>query len=298
MKVAVTGATGLIGAALVDRLRGDGHQVVRLVRQAAKAGDEVHWDPIGGDVDLAGLAGLDAAVHLAGAGVGDRPLTAAYKRVVWDSRVLGTRTLVAALQRLDPVPSVLVCGSASGYYGDRGEEELTEDSPGGDGFMADLVRAWEAETAPATAAGIRVPLARTNLVVSRQGGAFGRRLLPLIRLGLAGPIGSGRQWWSWISLTDQVEALAFLLTGELSGPVNLAAPVPARNREVMSTLAHAVHRPALLPAPGFALRLVLRDFADEILASRKVLPRRLERAGFRFTHPAIADVAAWVAEAG
>lgn len=295
MKVAVTGSTGLIGAALVDQLRQGGHQVVRLVRHPPRAADEVRWNPTGGDIDLAALAGVGAAVHLAGAGVGDRPLTDAYKRVVWDSRVLGTRTLVAALRQLDPLPSVLVCGSASGVYGDRGEEELTEDSPGGDGFMADLVRAWEAETVPAAEAGIRVPLARTTFVVSRQGGAFGRRLLPLLRLGLGGPIGSGRQWWAWMSLTDEVAALRFLLEGELSGPVNLAAPKPERNADLMRAVAHAVHRPALLPAPGFALRLVLRDFADEILSSRRVLPRRLEQAGFSFTHPTIADAAAWVA---
>jgi uncharacterized protein (TIGR01777 family) len=293
VKVAVTGASGLIGSALVPRLRAGGHEVVRLVRRPAQAADEVSWAPDAGTVDPAGLTGVDAAVHLAGAGVGDHRWTDEYKRTIRDSRVLGTRTLVKALTALEPLPRVLVSGSAVGFYGDRGDEELTEESPGGQGFLADVVRAWEAETEPASAAGIRVAKIRTGLVMAPSGGAFGR-LLPLIKLGLAGPLGSGRQWWPWITLEDELAAIEFLLTHEVDGPVNLSAPHPAPQKDVVRAIARAGHRPALLPAPKMALRLALGEFSDDILDSQRVLPRRLISAGFTFRHPELAGAADWL----
>jgi uncharacterized protein (TIGR01777 family) len=266
---------------------------VRLVRRAAAGPDEVSWDPEGGTVETDGLEGVDGVVHLAGVGVGDSRWTDEYKRAIRDSRVLGTRTLVKALTALDPLPRVLVSGSAVGFYGDRGDEELTEASPGGQGFLADVVRAWEAETEPASAAGIRVARIRTGLPMSASGGAFGR-LLTFIKLGVGGPLGSGRQWWPWITLEDEVRAIEFLLTHELAGPVNLSAPHPARQKDVVAALARAAHRPALLPAPRLALRVVLGEFADDILDSQRVLPRRLIDAGFTFRHPELAGASDWV----
>jgi hypothetical protein len=294
VKIAVTGASGLIGTALVTHLHSAGHEVVRLVRRPPRAPDEVIWDPERGTVDLARLGGVDGAVHLAGAGVGDHRWTDAYKRTIRDSRVLGTRTLVTALTSLDPLPRVLVLGSAVGFYGNRGEEVLTEESEGGSGFLADVVRAWEAETRPAEDAGIRVARARSGLVLAGEGGAAGR-LLPLVRLGLGGPLGNGRQWWPWITLEDEVRALTYLLQQEdLSGPVNLSAPEPARNRDVVKALGGAVHRPAVLPAPAVALRLALGEFAGSILDSQRVVPQRLLAAGFSFRHPTLTEAAAWV----
>jgi uncharacterized protein (TIGR01777 family) len=293
VKVVVTGASGLIGSALVPRLRAGGHEVVRLVRRAPQAADEVSWDPDGGTVETEGLAGVEAAVHLAGAGVGDHRWTDEYKRTIRDSRVLGTRTLVKALTALEPLPRVLVSGSAVGFYGDRGDEELTEESPGGKGFLADVVRAWEAETEPASAAGIRVAQIRTGLVMSPSGGAFGR-LLPLIKLGLGGPLGSGKQWWPWITLEDELGAIEFLLTHAVAGPVNLSAPHPARQKHVVRAIARAAHRPALLPAPRLALRIGLGEFSDDILDSQRVLPSRLPAAGFTFRHPELAGASDWL----
>jgi uncharacterized protein (TIGR01777 family) len=295
MRVVVTGSSGLIGTSLVTRLHATGNEVVRLVRRRPRAGDEVFWNPGHDQIDLDGLGHVDGAVHLAGAGVGDHRWTDSYKRTIRDSRIQGTRTLVRALLACDRKPAVLVSGSGVGFYGSRGDEELTERSPGGQGFLADLVRDWEAETEPATLAGIRVALARTGLVLSPRGGALGR-LLPLLRLGVAGPLGDGRQWWPWITLDDEVTALQFLLRGDLSGPVNLTAPSPVRNRELIAALGRALHRPTLLPAPAAILRLVLGEFADEVLGSQRVLPGRLLGAGFRFRHETIDAAARWVAD--
>jgi uncharacterized protein (TIGR01777 family) len=296
VKIAVTGSTGLIGTALVTRLHQAGHDVLRLVRHAPRSTDEVRWDPQGGTIDVGRLTGVEATVHLAGAGVGDKRWKDEYKRVIRDSRVLGTRTLVKALTSLDPLPRVLVSGSAVGFYGDRGDEELTEESSAGQGFLADVVRAWEAETEPAAAAGVRVVTIRSGLVMSRHGGAFGR-LLPLVKLGLGGPLGNGRQWWPWITLEDEVDAIEFLLTHDVSGPVNLAAPNPARQRDVVRALARVARRPALLPAPRFGLRLVLGEFADDVLSSQREIPRKLLDAGYSFRYPTLDGAAAWALEA-
>jgi uncharacterized protein (TIGR01777 family) len=292
VKIAVTGASGLIGSSLLPYLRSQGHEVVSLVRREPRTPWQARWDPQTGDVDLAALRGTDGVVHLAGAGVGDRRWNDAYKQQILSSRVDGTRTIARAMAALDPRPQVLVSGSAIGVYGNRGDELLDEAAAPGDTFLANVVRAWEGAADPARDAGIRVVHPRTGLVMSRSGGAFGR-MLPLVRLGLAGPLGSGRQWWSWITLRDEVRALSWLLDHPLSGPVNLTAPAPARQRDVVAALARAVHRPALLPAPGVALRLVLGEFASEVLASQRILPSALRAAGFTFEHPDLETAARW-----
>jgi uncharacterized protein len=293
VKVVVTGATGLIGSALVPHLRARGHEVITLVRREPRGPGEVRWQP-GSPLDPAALTGVQGAVHLAGAGVGDHRWTDEYKDTILRSRVDGTRTLVDALSALEPRPQVLVSGSAIGYYGERGDEPLVETAPPGSGFLTEVVLAWEKEAQRAAEAGLRVCTVRTGLVMSRSGGAFGR-LLPLVRLGAGGPLGSGRQWWSWITLDDEVAALAFLLENDaVSGPVNLTSPDPHRQWDLVRALARRVHRPALLPAPAFALRMVLGEFSQELTVSQRVLPERLLDAGFSFGHPDLDSAADWV----
>lgn len=280
MKIAVTGASGLIGSALVPHLRARGDDVLRLVRRTAVAPDEVQWDPVAGSVDLDALAGVDAVVHLAGAGVGDRRWTDDYKRTILDSRVNGTRTIVDAMTRLDPRPRALVAGSAIGWYGDTGDRAVDESAPAGIGFLADVVRAWEAAADPAREAGIRVTHARTGLVVSSEGGAW-QRLFPIFKAGLGGKLGSGRQYWSWISLRDEVAALTFLVDNEeIAGPVNLTGPQPVTNAEVTEVMGRVLRRPTVFAVPSFALKTVLGEFSSEVLGSTRVLPSVLTDAGF------------------
>lgn len=291
MRIAITGASGLIGSALVPSLREQGHEVVRLVRRPATAADEVTWDPAGGTVG-SGLEGIDAAINLAGAGVGDKRWTRAYKKEIRDSRVLGTITLARAMARLDKQPQVLVNGSAIGYYGDAGPQPVDEDSPPGEGFLADVVVDWEKATSPASDAGIRVVHARTGLVASADGGAFGR-LMPIFRYGLGGRVGSGEQYWSFISLRDEIRALEFCLdNASLQGPVNLVAPQAITNKDVTKALSASLHRPAFLPVPALALKAALGEFADDILASQNVVPRRLTEAGFTWLDPTIDEALA------
>jgi uncharacterized protein (TIGR01777 family) len=286
VQIAITGSTGLIGKALVRALRDEGLTVLRLVRRPATAEDEVRWDPFG-EVDSVALEGVDAVVHLAGAGIGDHRWTESYKRQVRDSRVEGTRTLARALAGLDRRPAVFVSGSAVGYYGDTGDVAVDESASAGEGFLAGLCRDWEAAAQPAVDAGIRVVHPRTGLVLSREGGLLGK-MLPLFRLGLGGRLGSGRQWMSWITVADQVAALRFLIHDGLSGPVNLTAPEPVTNAAFTAALGRAVHRPAPFIVPAPALRLALGGFADEgALVSQRVLPDRLAKAGFTFQHPDI-----------
>jgi uncharacterized protein (TIGR01777 family) len=286
VQIAITGSTGLIGKALVRALRDEGLTVIRLMRRPAAAEDEVRWDPFG-EVDSAALEGVDAVVHLAGAGIGDHRWTESYKRQVRDSRVEGTRTLARALAGLDRRPAVFVSGSAVGYYGDTGDVAVDESGPSGEGFLAELCRDWEAAAQPAVDAGIRVVHPRTGLVLSREGGLLGK-VLPLFRLGLGGRLGSGRQWMSWITVADQVAALRFLIHDGLSGPVNLTAPEPVTNSAFTAAVGRAVHRPAPFIVPAPALRLALGEFADEgALVSQRVLPDRLAKAGFTFRHPDI-----------
>ncbi|OKK19298.1 epimerase [Streptomyces sp. CB00455] len=289
MRIAVTGSTGLIGSALVRSLRADGHEVVRLVRRAPAAADEARWDPARGYVDPDGLAGCDAVVHLAGAGVGDHRWTAAYKKEIRDSRVLGTTAIALALAALDAPPAVLVSGSAVGYYGDTGDRAVDEDSPAGNGFLSSVCVEWEAAAAPARAAGIRTAFARTGLVVAREGGAWGR-LFPVFRAGIGGRLGNGRQYWPFISLHDEVAALRHIIdTPALSGPVNLTAPQPLTNRQVTGAMARVLHRPAVLPVPAVVLRVALGEFAQDVLGSQRVVPGRLLESGFAFRHPGIED---------
>lgn len=286
MRVLVTGSHGLIGAALVEALLARGDAVTRLVRGPAAGPGEVRWDPMAGDIDRGAIEGHDAVVHLAGEGIGEKRWTPQQKQRILESRTRGTALLSAALAGLDAPPRVLASGSAVGFYGDRGDELLTEESGPGTGFLADVVRQWESATAPAEDAGIRVAHLRTGIVLAAHGGALRKLLLPF-KLGLGGRQGSGRQWWSWITLEDEVRAILHVLDTQLSGPVNLTAPNPARNAEVARTLGAVLHRPAVLPTPTFALEAALGAelVAEVLLAGQRVLPARLEASGFTHAHP-------------
>ena len=287
MRIAVTGSTGLIGTALVAALRDGGHRVIRLVRQTPASPDEIAWDPLAPTGGLApgALDGLDAAVHLAGANVAGRRWTAAYKEEIRASRVRGTRALAGALAAAGAPPSVLLSGSAIGWYGDTGGREVDESSPAGSGFLPDVVREWEAAARPAEEAGIRVVTMRSGVVISRRGGVLAR-MLPPFRLGLGARLGSGTQVMSWITLADYAAIVSFLLAHpEITGPVNLTTPHPVTNAEFTSALATAVHRPGLLFLPEPALKLALGGVSSDILASARVMPRRLEAAGYRFRYP-------------
>ncbi|WP_093801187.1 TIGR01777 family oxidoreductase [Streptomyces sp. Wb2n-11] len=289
MRIAVTGSSGLIGTALVRSLRADGHEVARLVRRAARSAEEVTWDPERQYVDAGGLAGCEAVVHLAGAGIGDHRWSAAYKKEIRDSRVLGTAAIAEAVASLDVPPKVLVSGSAIGFYGDTGDRAVDEDAPPGDGFLPSVCVEWEEAAAPAQEAGVRTVFARTGLVVAREGGAWGR-LFPLFRAGLGGRLGSGRQYWSFIAMHDQIAALRHLIdTGSLSGPVNLTAPRPVTNREVTEAMGRVLKRPTPFAVPAPALRLALGELSVDVLGSQRALPRRLEESGFSFAFPEIDD---------
>lgn len=292
-RVAITGASGLIGGALSAFLTARGDTVVHLVRRPPRTCAEIAWDPASRSMDPAALDGLDAVVHLAGANVGAKRWSPAYKQQILASRVDSTTALAGALAQLR-AGTRFVSGSAVGFYGDRGNELLTEGSPPGTGFLAEVVRAWEDAATPASAAGASVALARTGIVLSPREGAMGP-LLRLARLGLAGPLGTGGQFWPWITLRDQVRALAHLLDRrDLTGPVNLVSPHACPQRELVAELGRQLHRPALLPAPAPALRLAVGELAAEILASQRVQPVRLGESGFRFEHPTVPEAVSWV----
>ncbi|MFJ6935974.1 TIGR01777 family oxidoreductase [Streptomyces sp. NPDC101132] len=294
MRIAVTGSAGLIGTALVRSLRADGHEVCRLVRRPPRGPDEAAWDPKRGYVEESGLTGCAAVVNLAGAGLGDHRWTEAYKKEIRDSRVLGTRTLAAALAALPEPPRVLVNASGVGVYGDTGDRTVDEDSPVAGGFLPSLCVEWEAATAPAREAGVRTVFTRTGPVVAGRGGAWGRRLIPLFRAGLGGRLGTGRQYMSWMSLRDHVAALRFLIDEDgLSGPVNLTGPAPVTNREMTAVLGRLLHRPTVFAVPAPAIRLVLGEFAEDVLTGQRAVPRRLLDAGFRFQDPTVEDALRW-----
>lgn len=288
MKIAITGASGLIGAALVSSLRTDGVQVVRLVRRAPRTDDEAQWDPDRHELDPAALRGTDAVVHLAAEPIGVRLWTDEYRQRLRDSRVEGTSTVAEALAAAADRPRLLLSMSAIGFYGDTGEVQVDESAPRGQGLLADIVADWEQATKPAVDAGLRVVTMRTAPVLARHGGLLGP-MLPAFRLGVGGRLGSGRQWLSWVALPDLVAAMRFLLASDdLAGPVNISAPEPVRNEEFTKALGRVLHRPTVLPIPGWAIRRIVGEFADEAaLASQRVLPRRLEDAGFTFTFPDI-----------
>ena len=293
MKVAVAGSSGLIGTGLVAGLRSEGHEVVRLVRRAAEARDEVRWDPRRGELDADDLEGVDAFVNLAGAGIGDKRWTPERRKEVLDSRVVPTRLLAETAAKLDPLPSAFLGGSAVGWYGhDSGDTEKTEADPHGTGFLADVVVAWEQAAQAAEEAGIRTVLLRSGVVQSTAGGALAKQLLPF-KLGLGGRLGSGRQHLSWISLADEVGAIMFCLTQEgLSGPVNLTAPNPVTNAEFTKTLGRLLHRPTLVPTPTPALKALFgEDMVREmLLGGQRAIPAKLQEHGFRWLHPTL-DVA-------
>ncbi|MCU0270279.1 MAG: TIGR01777 family oxidoreductase [Acidimicrobiales bacterium] len=286
MDIAVTGSSGLIGTALCRALERDGHRVRRVVRRAVRDGESaIAWDPAAGTVDAAAFEGLDGVIHLAGAGIGDKRWSEDYKREILESRTRSTDLLARTLAGLERKPSVFVSGSAIGIYGDRGDELLTEQSPPGSGFLADVVVAWEAAARPAVEAGIRVPFVRTGIVLSPDGGAL-PKLLPLFKAGVGGKMGSGRQWWSWISLPDELAAIRWLLDHDVAGPVNLTAPAPVTNAEFTKVLARVLKRPAVLPVPAFGPKLLRgAELAQELLFnSQRVQPSVLETEGFPFLH--------------
>lgn len=289
VRVAISGASGLIGTALSTALRRRGDDVFRLTRTGVTGGNDISWDPEGGRIDAPALEGLDAVVHLAGEGIGERRWTAEQKWRIRESRTRGTAVLAGAIASREHKPSVFVSGSAVGYYGNRGDDVLTEADTPGDDFLAEVCRAWEAETQPAIDAGVRTVHIRTGIVLAKHGGALKRLVLPF-KLGLGGRVGSGRQWMSWVTLDDEVRAIMHALdTASLAGPVNVTAPTPVTNEEFTKTLGAVLHRPTVLPTPLFPLELRYSAELVEalLLVSQRVLPARLEASGFTFSQPTL-----------
>ena len=283
-RIAVTGASGLIGTALVGYLKSQGHTVQRLVRRTAVSSEEITWDPIAGTVDMDALAGVDAVIHLAGAGVSDKRWTKKYKSEILNSRLLGTTTIAKAVAIVKP--QVFISASAIGWYGESGNRAVVESDRVGDDFLAAVCREWE--SAADLAGDVRTVKLRTGLVLDPTGGALGK-MLPIFRFGLGGKLSNGKQWWSWITLHDQIRAIVFLLENKVSGPVNLTSPNPVTNSEFTAGLARAMHRPALFPVPALALKIVLGGFSAEVLGSKKVMPQALTEAGFAFDYPHISS---------
>jgi len=283
-RIAISGSSGLIGTALVGHLKSEGHTVQRLVRRAPVAPDEVQWDPQTGYVDLTCLEGVDAVIHLAGVGVGDKRWTKKYKSEILNSRLLGTTTIAKAVAELKP--QVFISASAIGWYGESGNRAVVESDRLGDDFLAAVCREWEG--AADLAGDVRTVKIRTGLVLDPTGGALGK-MLPLFRLGFGGKLGSGKQWWSWITLHDQIRAIVFALENPISGPVNVTSPNPVTNQEFTAALARALHRPAVFPAPAIALKIALGGFSSEVLGSKKVIPHVLQEAGFTWDYPHITE---------
>jgi uncharacterized protein (TIGR01777 family) len=290
-RIAITGSSGLIGTALVGHLKSEGHTVQRLVRRAPVAVDEVTWDPHTGYVDLSALEGVDAIIHLAGAPVDGKRWSKKFKAEILNSRLMGTTTIAKAVAEVKP--DVFISASAIGWYGESGNRAVIESDRVGNDFLAAVCREWEA--AADLAGGVRTVKLRTGLVLDPTGGALGK-MLPLFRLGFGGKLGSGKQWWSWITLHDVVRAIEFALVEDISGPVNLSAPNPVTNQEFTSALARALHRPAVFPAPAFALKAVLGGFSGEVLGSKRVIPQALLDAGFTWDYPHLSDALAVLVE--
>jgi uncharacterized protein (TIGR01777 family) len=284
--VLVSGSSGLIGSALVPALENGGHRVRRLTRSGGSSGDAVQWDPSAGTIDTASLEGIDAVVHLAGENIAQGRWTPAKKAGIRDSRVNGTRLLAEAIAKMPTPPKVMISASASGYYGDRGNELLTEESAPGNNFLAGICQEWEAAADPAREAGVRVVHPRFGIVLSTEGGALAVTL-PIFKLGVGGRIGSGRQYWSWISIDDAVGAVLHALTTDsLSGPVNVTAPDPPTNAEYTKTLGHVLGRPTIFPLPAPAARIMLGEMADELLlASQRIEPAKLKESGYEYRYP-------------
>jgi uncharacterized protein (TIGR01777 family) len=294
MRVLVSGAGGLVGTEVIRQLREQGHEALRLVRRTATAPDEVEWNPSTGFIQEGIMETVDAVVNMAGATTGKIPWTSKYKEEIVSSRIDSTRTLVNAMKNANHKPKVLVSGSASGFYGDSGDKLLSENSPKGTGFLSDLAHSWEQEALKAPTE-VRVVLARTTMVMSRKLGALGR-LLPLIKLGVGGPLGSGKQWWAWISLPDEAAAIIHLInTPSASGAFNLTAPEPATCGQIVKALAKDLKRPSLIAVPTFALKLLIGEAAVELLlCSQNMTATRLLETGFKFQHPTLKQASAWV----
>ena len=284
MKIVISGASGLIGTQLVAKLSSSGHEVVRLVRRSPKPG-EIQWNPKSGTLDAAALEGVDAVIHLSGAGIGDRRWTDGYRKEILDSRTATTALLATTMASLSRKPSVFLSGSAIGIYGARNNEQLTEVSTHGTGFLAEVCEQWEAAAKPAVDAGIRTVYLRTGIVLSPKGGAL-KKLLPLFKLGVGGKFGNGKQWQSWISIDDEIGAIEHLLTANVSGAVNLTAPNPVTNGEFTKVLASVLKRPAIVPVPTFAPKILLGgELADALLfTGQRVIPAALNASGYMFKH--------------
>jgi uncharacterized protein (TIGR01777 family) len=291
VKVVLAGASGLIGTALRKSLRADGHEVLALVRREPSGPDEARWRPDAGELDPAVLTGADAVVCVSGAGIGDHRWTDSYKDTLLHSRIDPVGTLARAVGQASG-PRTFLSASAVGYYGDTGDREVDERTGPGNGFLAQLCLRWEAATYPAEQAGVRVAHLRSGLVLAQRGGLLAR-LRPIVLAGAGGRLGSGRQFMPWISLTDEVRAIRFVLAGELSGPVNLTGPTPVRNAEFIHTLATLLHRPAIVPAPAFALRLALGEMASDILGGQRAMPAKLSAAEFRHEHSDVTSALTW-----
>ena len=292
MRVLISGASGLVGTELARQLREGGHEAIRLVRRTARAADEISWNPSKGEIDPEIMESVDAVVNLAGATTGRIPWTAKYKKEIVSSRIDSTRTLVTAINRAGNPPKVLVSGSASGFYGEGGSSWLSEESPKGKGFLSDLAHNWEQEAMKARA---RVVLIRTTLVMSRKKGALGP-LIPLLKLGVGGPIGSGKQFWAWINLVDEAAAIIHLITTPgASGPYNLTAPEPATCEEMIVGLGKAIRRPTFFRIPEFLMKLFIGEAAEELLlVSQKMTANKLLASGFRFRYPDLKSSIDWV----
>jgi uncharacterized protein (TIGR01777 family) len=284
MKIVISGASGLIGTQLVAKLSSSGHEVIRLVRRSPKSG-EMQWNPKSGTLDAAALEGTDAVIHLSGAGIGDKRWSAAYRKEILDSRTDTTALLAKTIASLSRKPSVFLTGSAIGIYGARNDEQLTEVSTHGTGFLADVCEQWEAAAKPAVDAGVRTVYLRTGIVLSPKGGAL-KKLLPLFKLGVGGKFGNGKQWQSWISIDDEIGAIEHLLTANVSGAVNLTAPNPVTNAEFTKVLASVLKRPAIVPVPTFAPKILLGgELADALLfTGQRVIPAALNASGYTFKH--------------
>lgn len=284
MKIVISGASGLIGTQLVAKLSDSGHEVIRLVRRSPKTG-EIQWNPKSGTLDPAALEGADAVIHLSGAGIGDKRWTSAYRKEILNSRTITTALLAKTIASLSRKPSVFLSGSAIGIYGARNDEQLTEVSTYGTGFLAEVCEQWEAAAKPAVDAGVRTVYLRTGIVLSPKGGAL-KKLLPLFKLGVGGKFGNGKQWQSWISMDDEIGAIEFLLTANVSGAVNLTAPNPVTNAEFTKVLASVLKRPAIVPVPTFAPKIVLGgELADALLfTGQRVIPAALNASGYSFKH--------------
>lgn len=294
MRVLISGASGLVGSEVARQLNASGHEAIKLVRRKAAAADEVEWNPALGQIPGDLMDSIDAVVNMAGATTGKIPWTKKYKQEIVNSRIDSTRTLVKAMAAAKTPPKVFVSGSASGFYGDCGNQLLSETAPKGTGFLSDLANQWEQEALQAPK-GVRVVLARTTMVMSKQLGALGR-LLPLIKLGVGGPLGSGKQWWAWISQVDEAAAIIHLInTPTASGPFNLTAPQPATCKDIVVALAKQLGRPAIVPVPAFALKLFIGEAATELLlCSQNMSADKLLATGFKFSHAKLDDAAAWV----